>query len=322
MARLAGVSRATVSYVLNNTSAVRISEPTRRRVREAAEELGYVPHAAARSLRAGRTRIVLLPTAHVPVGPLYGHFLNELQWALRRLDYTVVQYASMGLDGDEAARAWAELRPVAVVSFGAVELTPQGVDVLKRSGAQAVITLGPQPVEGAHSLPVDQRRVGRCAGAHLVERGYRRIGVVLPEEPGLELFSGPRLEGVRHAVAGTGADVVPLPLARTEEAAGALAARWPGLGLDAVFGYDDEYAALLLRALLDAGVSVPGDTAVMGAHDLLLGRLMRPRLSTVRIDMEAGQRLAELVDRVVAEPDRSPESRDLMAARPVHREST
>lgn len=49
VARLAGVSRATVSYVLNNTSAVRISEPTRRRVHEAAKELGYVPHAAARS---------------------------------------------------------------------------------------------------------------------------------------------------------------------------------------------------------------------------------------------------------------------------------
>ncbi|HET9383256.1 MAG TPA: LacI family DNA-binding transcriptional regulator, partial [Streptomyces sp.] len=53
VARLAGVSRATVSYVLNNTSAVRISEPTRRRVHAAARELGYVPHAAARSLRAG-----------------------------------------------------------------------------------------------------------------------------------------------------------------------------------------------------------------------------------------------------------------------------
>ncbi|MEV3987703.1 LacI family DNA-binding transcriptional regulator [Streptomyces sp. NPDC049837] len=322
VARLAGVSRATVSYVLNNTSAVRISEPTRRRVREAAEELGYVPHAAARSLRAGRTRIVLLPTAHIPVGPLYGHFLNELQWALRRLDYTVVQYAGMGLDGDEAARAWAELRPVAVVSFGEVELTPQGVDVLKRSGARAVITLGPRPVEGAHSLAVDQRRVGGCAGAHLLERGYRRIGVVVPEEAGLDLFSGPRLEGVRGAVAGTGAEVVPVPLAYTEESAGALAARWPALGLDAVFAYNDEYAMLLMRALQDAGVSVPDDTAVMGADDLLLGKLLRPRLSTVQIDMETGQHLAELVDRVVGDPDRTPEGHDLMGARAIHREST
>ncbi|QGV77379.1 LacI family DNA-binding transcriptional regulator [Streptomyces ficellus] len=332
VARLAGVSRATVSYVLNNTSAVRISEPTRRRVREAAEELGYVPHAAARSLRAGRTRIVLLPTAHVPVGPLYGHFLNELQWALRRLDYTVVQYASMGLRGDEAARAWAELRPVAVVSFGAVDLTPFGVDILKRSGARAVITLGTRPVEGAHNVVMDQRRVGACAGAHLLERGYRRLGVVMPEEPGLNVFSAPRLEGVRGAAAGTDAEVVPLPLAYTEESAAALTARLPSLGVDAVFAYNDEYASLLLRALLDAGVSVPDDTALMGADDLLLGKLLRPRLSTVQVDMETGQHLAELVDRLVGDPDRTPDDHghqaghapghDLMAARAIRREST
>jgi DNA-binding LacI/PurR family transcriptional regulator len=228
----------------------------------------------------------------------------------------------MGLDGDEAARAWAELRPVAVVSFGTVDLTPYGVDVLKRSGARAVITLGPRPVEGAHSLAMDQRRVGGCAAAHLLERGYRRIGVVIPEESGLELFSEPRLEGVRRAVAGTDADVVPLSLAYTEESAEALAGRWPALGLDAVFAYNDEYAMLLMRALLDAGVSVPGDTAVMGADDLLLGKLLRPRLSTVQIDMETGQHLAELVDRAVADPDRTPDGRDLMAARAIHREST
>ncbi|MFJ8588334.1 LacI family DNA-binding transcriptional regulator [Streptomyces sp. NPDC093595] len=322
VARLAGVSRATVSYVLNNTSAVRISEPTRRRVRQAAEELGYVPHAAARSLRAGRTRIVLLPTAHIPVGPLYSRFLSELQGALRRLDYTVVQYGSTGLDGDEAARAWAELRPVAVVSFGEVALTPQGVAVLKRSGARAVITLGRQPVEGAHALAMDQRQVGARAAAHLLERGYRRIGVVVPEEPGLAVFSGPRLDGVRATAAAAGAGVRPLALGYTEESAAALAARWTELGLDAVFAYNDEYAMLLMRALQDAGVDVPGDTAVIGADDLLLGRLLRPRLSTVRIAMETGQRLAELVDRVVRDPEGAPEHHDLMAARVIPRDST
>ncbi len=118
VARLAGVSRATVSYVLNNTSAVRISEPTRRRVHEAAKELGYVPHAAARSLRAGHSRMVLMPAPSFPVGPLYSRFIGELQWALGRLDYTVVQYGSVGEYGDEAARAWAELRPVAVLGGG------------------------------------------------------------------------------------------------------------------------------------------------------------------------------------------------------------
>ncbi|MEU8617254.1 LacI family DNA-binding transcriptional regulator [Streptomyces sp. NPDC048623] len=322
VARLAGVSRATVSYVLNNTAAVRISEPTRRRVREAAEELGYVPHAGARSLRAGHSRMVLMPTAHVPVGPLYSRFFNELQWALRRLDYTVVQYGSVGLDGEEAVRAWAELRPVAVVSLGHVDLTPAGVDLLRRAGARAVLTIGPREVEGTHAVVMDLTRVGRDAGAHLVARGCRTIGVVMPEEPGLEMFSVPRLEGVRAAAAEADARVVPLPLAYEEEPAAALAARWRELGVDGVFAYNDEYAMLLMRALQDAGIAVPDETAVVGSDDLVLGRLLRPRLSTVHIDMVGGQELAELVDRVVREPGTPPERHELFASRMVVRESS
>ncbi|MBT2469860.1 LacI family DNA-binding transcriptional regulator [Streptomyces sp. ISL-66] len=323
VARLAGVSRATVSYVLNNAEAVRISEPTRRKVREAAEELGYVPHAAARSLRAGHTRIVLLPTSHVPIGPLYSTFLNELQWALRRLDYTVVQYGSLGLTGDEAARAWAELRPVAVISLGEITLSEHNVATLKRAGARAVITMGPDGVPGAHALVMDQAEVGVRAAAHLVDRGRRRIGVVVPQEEGLELFSAPRLEGARSVARSVeGVEVLPLPMAYAEESAAALAGRWTGLGLDAVFAYNDEYAMLLMRAFQDAGLRVPQDVAVIGADDLLLGRLLRPRLSTVHIEMPTGERLAGLVDQAVREPSAVVRRHDLMAAVAVARDST
>ncbi|MDI3389182.1 LacI family DNA-binding transcriptional regulator [Streptomyces sp. B-S-A8] len=323
VARLAGVSRATVSYVLNNATAVRISEPTRQRVQEAADELGYVPHAAARSLRAGHSRMVLMPTPTMPMGALYSHVFNELQWALRRLDYTVVQFGSLGMSGDEAARAWAELRPVAVLAPGDGTLTPRGVHVLKRSGAKAVVTLGPQRVEGAHALLMDQRAVGRCAGAHLLDRGRTRIGVVVPREPGYETFSAPRLAGLRAATE-TRADarVVPLELGYDEPSAAELVARWRQLGLDSVFAYNDEYAMLLLRALQDAGVDVPGETAVMGADDLLLGRLLRPRLSTVRMELPSGQRLAELVDRAVRDPAGAPEVHPLLGTEAVPREST
>lgn len=319
VARLAGVSRATVSYVLNNAEAVRISEPTRLKVRRAAEELGYVPHAAARSLRAGHTRIVLLPTSHVPIGPLYSTFLNELQWALRRLDYTVVQYGSLGLNGDEAARAWAELRPVAVISLGEIVLSAHNVATLKRAGARAVITMGPVSVPGAHALVMDQAEVGVRAAEHLVDRGRRRIGVIVPEEEGLELFSAPRLAGARSVA---GAEVVAVPLAYSEESAAALAERWAGLGLDAAFAYNDEYAMLLMRAFQDAGLRVPQDVAVIGADDLLIGRLLRPRLSTVRIEMPTGERLAGLVDQAVREPSAVVRRHDLMAAVALPRDST
>ncbi|MFD0265376.1 LacI family DNA-binding transcriptional regulator [Streptomyces sp. NPDC127106] len=343
VARLAGVSRATVSYVLNNAAAVRISEPTRRKVRQAAEELGYVPHAAARSLRAGHTRIVLLPAPEDPVGPRHSAFLNELQQALRRLDYTVVQYGSLGLSGGAAARAWAELRPVAVVCLGRIALSAHDVDTLKRAGARAVITMGPARVTGAHALITDQAEVGARAAAHLLERGCRRIGVVVPAEEGPALFAGARLEGARAAARGAarpavpapgppvrpcagGADsgpgVVPLAMASTEESAGELAGRWRSLGLDGVFAYDDEYAALLMRALLDAGLRIPEDVAVIGADDLLLGRLLRPRLSTVRIEMPTGEQLAELVDRAVREPAGTADRHGRVAATAVHRDST
>ncbi|WP_328907302.1 LacI family transcriptional regulator [Streptomyces sp. NBC_00234] len=322
VARLAGVSRATVSYVLNNNASVRISEPTRRRVRQAASDLGYVPHAAARSLRAGHSRMVLLPTWNLPAGPLHQHFLHRLQSDLRRLDYTVVQYGSAGLDADEAARAWAELRPVAVVSPGGPALTPYGIEVLTRSGAKAVITLGPQPVDGAHALVMDQRVVGSCAVAHLLARGRRRIGVVLPQEPGLALFGEPRLAGARRTAEPAGALVLPLPLRYEEESAAELAARWHTLGLDAVFAYNDEYAMLLMRALQDAGIAIPGDTAVIGADDLVLGRLLRPRLSTVRMELAAEQAPAEMIDRLVRHPAGAPERHDLLRAVAVPRESS
>lgn len=319
VARLAGVSRATVSYVLNNTRSVRISEPTRRRVHEAARELGYVPHAAARSLRAGHSRTVLMPAPAIPAGPLYSAFLSEVQGALGRLDYTVVQYGSVGLEGDEAARAWAELRPVAVLVPGS-GCGPRGVAILKRSGARAVVTLGPERVEGAHALLMDHEAVGRCAAGHLYQRGRRRIGVVVPAEPGLQPCSRPRLAGARQALRGTGATVAEVPLAYTEQSAARLAAHWPGL--DAVFAYNDEYAMLLMRALQDEGLRIPDDVAVIGADDLMLGRLLRPRLSTVRIELPSGRYLAALVDRVVRETGGEPEVHRVLDVSVVHRDST
>ncbi len=322
VARLAGVSRATVSYVLNNTSAVRISEPTRRRVHEAASgsrvrpaRRGPLP--ARRTQPDGADARAVLPrrTALQPVP-------QRTPGALGRLDYTVVQYGTVGLYDDEAARAWAELRPVAVLVPGS-GLGPRGVEVLKRSGARAVVTLGPEAVEEHTPCSWTTRPSATPRRPPpLRPRTPPGIGVVVPAEDGLDVFSAPRLAGVRRAVRDTDATVTELPLAYEERDAARLAARWRSLGLDAVFAYNDEYAMLLMRAMQDEGLGIPADAAVIGADDLMLGRLLRPRLSTVHLELPSGRDLAALVDRAVHDPTAAPERHEVLGAAVVHRESS
>jgi DNA-binding LacI/PurR family transcriptional regulator len=323
VARLAGVSRATVSYVLNDTAGGRVSEKTRLRVRAAADQLGYVPHAAARSLRAGHTGLVLLAAPEITFGPLFNEFFTDLRAGLRGHGYTAVLYGTRSdLSGREIARAWAELRPTAVVTGLTDDLTPDGVDILRRSGTRAVLALTERPVPGAHSLLLDQSSVGATAGEHLLARGHRELGVVMPTDPSLRRFSEPRLAGMRQAATAPGARVEPLELDYTEEAAAALAARWPSLGLTALFCYNDEYAALVLAAFQDAGLAVPGDAALVGADDLMLARVLRPRLTSVHISLPGGLALADLIDRLIREPDARPETHPLGSTRIAVRDSS
>ncbi|WP_282692247.1 LacI family DNA-binding transcriptional regulator [Streptomyces sp. CC208A] len=306
VARLAGVSRATVSFVLNATPSARISEATKAKVRAAAEELGYVPHAAAASLRSGRTDLVVLPASVSAMGRLFSDWVDELETALGDRGYTVVLHGDRSAAPVTAARAWARLRPAAVVSMGDARMTAEAVQVLLQAGTKAVVTVASAPVEGAFTLIGDQADVGVAAIEHLVGRGRTRIGVVMPAERGLAAFSEPRLAGARRVAAEHGAEITPLPMRYSDEAAAALATLCRELGLDAVFGYNDEYAALLSAALADRGVAVPGQIAVVGADDLLLARVVRPRLTSVRYHLPGADLLADAVDRLVRDGAAAP----------------
>ncbi|MFI7384017.1 LacI family DNA-binding transcriptional regulator [Streptomyces sp. NPDC049813] len=327
VARAAGVSRATVSYVLNGTQGGRVSEATRERVREAARQLGYVPHAVARALRAGRTGIVLLTAPAVAAGPLFAQYFSELHLALSELGYTAVLYGPTGRRGAEAARRWAELRPDAVLSLMDDTLDEQAVAVLHRAGVGVVVGAGPTPVPGAHALVADQEQVGRTAVEHLVATGRRTIGVLVPADASLKGFAEPRFDGARAtaraaARAHGSVTVVRQELALDEEAA----ARWAGVfieaGCDGLFAYNDEYASLAVRALRDAGARVPRDVAVVGADDVLIGRLLRPRLTTVRMDFTPAREIAAMLDRLIGAPGSPAEIRSFLATRLVVRATT
>lgn len=329
VARAAGVSRATVSYVLNDTEGGRVSEATRERVREAARQLGYVPHASARALRSGRSGIVLLTAPAVTLGPLFAREFAGLQQALAELGHTAVLYGPTGTRGAQAARSWAELRPDAVLSLMDESLDADAVAVLHQAGVKAVLDFGPAPVAGAHALVTDEEQIGFHAGTHLLAVGSRTLGVIMPADSSLRGFAEPRLAGVERAVRahGTGT-VVRQELSLDEEAALRWARQCAADGPDGLFAYpdglfayNDEYAALAVRALQDAGLRVPEDIAVVGADDLLIGRLLRPRLTTVRLDYLPSREIAQLLDRLIGAPDTAPETHDMLRARLVVRES-
>lgn len=333
VAERAGVSRATVSYVLNDSGTGRVGAKTRARVLAVARELGYVPNAAARSLRAGRSGIVLMDNPNIVWGPLFHAFTADLRAHLHALGYSAVVFGDSLADAPEdLARRWAELRPSAVIFGAGLKVGEDEVGLLRRSGTQAVIAWGGEQAAGAHWLRVDLGAVGAVAIEHLLERGRRRIGVVVPSDASLGYFSRPRLAGAeraaaefarrRKARAGEEPRIVRLDLDYTEEAGAALAEAVTQQGLDAVFAYNDDYAMLVAAGLQDAGVRIPEEVALVGADDLMLCRLLRPRLTSVRTDLPGGRHLAELIDRLVHAADAPPVTVDLGAAHVVRRASS
>ena len=323
VARRAGVSRATVSYVLNGVPESRISQVTAARVREAAGELGYVPHAMARSLRAGRTGLVLVPRMTSPPGPMLDSFQEALEGRLAELGYTVVIHGDRRIGGMAGARVWASLRPAGIV-VETRRLTHRSVEVLRSAGVTAILGLGWSASRLVPTLVNDHAGVGRCAAEHLVATGRRRLAAVVPRDPQLLALGLERLAGFRTAAAAHGIDVERVDLAFDQVGAALVAGRWAaGTRPDGVFAYNDEYGMLLLRAILDAGLDVPGDVAVVGADDLPLCDLLRPRLTSVHMEAVSSARsVADTLHGLVQGGSRPLPSMRLLQPRIVAREST
>jgi DNA-binding LacI/PurR family transcriptional regulator len=324
VARRARVSRATVSYVLNGKVDSRISAGTRARVQAAAADLGYTPHAMARTLRTGRSNLILLPQPPYPPGALLDAFMELVQARLRELGYLVVLHGDRaGLDVD-AARLWASMRPVGAIIWSE-NVSAEVVEIMRRAGTRAFLGVGMQASPLVPSLLTQVGAgVGGCAAEHLAERGYTDLGVVVPREAGLVQLGLARLAGVERVARQRGLRVRRYDLDYDEHAAMEFARQCLAAPPRAVFTYNDEYAMLLLRALQDAGIRIPDQVALVGADDLPLCRLLRPRLTSVALDVQASaQAIANrLHASVLAESPIDPAPITIDEPRIVVREST
>ncbi len=281
VARRANVSRATVSYVLNHVEDARISEATRRRVLQAAEELGYIPHKIASSLRSGRTDLVLLPFLNWPFNQNSLIFYERLAQGLDRLGYSVMLHFFGQSDKESLARKIAAFHPIGVI-VGGHDLTPADVELLNRNGVRAILSYEATPEARIPSMVMDFEVVGRRVGEYFQAKGHRQVAAVVPKDERIRHIGLQRLKGLQQAAAATGLHVERVDMNYNVQEAAALARKWKaGPHPSAIFTYNDDYGLLLMGALQDAGLSVPEEVALVGCDNLPLCEMVRPRLTSV-----------------------------------------
>ncbi|MFI1925235.1 MULTISPECIES: LacI family DNA-binding transcriptional regulator [unclassified Streptomyces] len=286
VAQAAGVSQAAVSLVLGDKWRGRVSEITAERVREAARELGYRPNLAARNLRLGRTRTVLLVVPALTTEFFAGVYTGAARVAAEH-GFGVVLYPSpegVGPARDPFASAQAALDGVLASSMAADALTAIRGDQLPL----VMLDSDPSGSLGAATVNLDIADGVRQVADHLLGLGHRHFLHLAADIPSWTFEVRARELAARvGTAAGTSLRTAPAPISIDGALAAAEAAlSAPGTRPTAVVCDDDKLAAGVYKALRRLGLRVPDDVSVTGLDDLALATALDPELTTVRLDAE------------------------------------
>ena len=285
IAELAGVSRATVSRVINNHPYVK--EDVRQRVLEVIEREGFQPNAAARMLARQRTEVlgVISPEGLSPVfSTSYFQILFEgISASINQTDYVMSMWTSS--TPAETERIFKRILSYKLMD-GALLLSAVENDTLTRRLVERKV---PTVMIGRCALPevltvdVDNVAAARTATEHLIRLGRRRIGHIFGRRD--LLSAGERFQGYQLALEASGIAYDPELVIEGDytDISGYLAARkLIPRGIDALFSASDTMAVGALQALNEQGLSVPRDVAIIGFDDLPIASTSRPALSTMR----------------------------------------
>ncbi len=306
VARAAGVSQRTVSNVVNDYAYVR--PETRRRVLEAMEELGYVPNAAARSLRRSRTGLIALvvPDFRARIfADLAGPVVREAEALGHRVLIEVT-------DSDRE-------RELQVLTGGRNQLTDGAImmalslrpeDGRHRRPGFPLVLMGDHVLEGdIHHVAIPNREASLAVVRHLVSTGRQRL-MLLGHGPHGSETASMRLRGFLDGLAEAGlpADEALMVAADWSRARGRQAIEehiGSGRPLpDAIFAMNDSLALGALRALRERGVLVPQEVALVGFDDVEEARYSTPSLTSVSPDLEAmaAHAVAMLHEQITGKP--------------------
>jgi LacI family gluconate utilization system Gnt-I transcriptional repressor len=307
----------TVSKVLRGTG--RISQETRARVLRAAEELGYVPNRLAGALSSQTSNLVgvLIPSISDDV---YSGVLAGINAVLHPEGLTSLIGETFFDAANEArlVHMMLSMKPAGLIVTGGLDRTDQTARLLRQSGLRCVqLWDGDRPGLDA-TVGLSHRAAGRIAAEAFLSVGVRRacyVGADLQRD----LCAGRRMEGFVQTVRAAGAEcrhVTDPGLPRNAEGGQILTERLLSQGPipEAIHFLNDAMGIGGLRALLAAGISVPGQVSVIGFNGTALRHAIRTRLTTIEVPLhEVGERAAAAVIR----PDPDMATVDLVAARLV-----
>ena len=298
--RMAGVSRSTVSRVVNNEKSVR--PEVRERVQAVISETGYRPNAAARSLASNRTGVIGLVIPHrvhtLFDDPYFALLIQGVSKACNTAETTLALFIFQTEAEEE------ELYP-RVVAAGNVDgvivtATRMGDPLLERltRGDLPFVVVGrPDVAEGITYVDADNIGGARSAALHLCNLGYRRIGYIgapTNTTAGIDRRTG-FLEGLTMCGASP-ADALMTDGDYTEMSGYRAMQSLLPAEPEAVFVATDTMAIGALRALTEAGVSVPNDMGLISFDGLPPSERSVPKLTTVRQPVTAtGARAVELL---------------------------
>lgn len=298
VARLAGVSTATVSRVINSPDQV--DAKTRRLVRDAVTKLRYVPHGAARALRSHRSRMIgaVVPSFDYA---LYARTTSAMQTVLDSNGYSLV-LAEHHYDLNVEVRITEQLVGRGVDAFVFVGLHHDAAlfALLEDYGRPYVLTWGVDPMRQHPSIGFDNRAATFEMTRHLIGLGHRRFGLLSAVTDGNDRATE-RGAGMRAALSQAGlaldeccVQYGPIDLAAASGMMGRL------LDLDkrptAVVATNDVFAVGGMMACRAAGVRIPRDISITGVDNTDLGATQTPALTSIRTPIiEIGRAAAEQV---------------------------
>ncbi|MCE7984649.1 MAG: LacI family transcriptional regulator [Caldilinea sp. CFX5] len=301
VAARAGVSRTTVSYVLNNVETANISAQTRLRVLDAAAALGYVPNAAAQMLAGHRTQVIglVFPRTH----PHLATHLFLLQILEGLMEVVQQQEMRLLIDSVESSveSAYLDLARAKRID-GLILIDALADDPAFQRLAQdrfPIVTLGCMHPKLC-SVDVDNRLGAQQAVDHLVAQGHRRVGCIT-NSPITASDPNPRRLGYLDALDNAGLDPdEALIVEGLYSPESGFAAMQQLLAMPqsptAVFVASDVVALGAMAAIQAQGLAVPQDVAVVGFDDVPLARFANPTLTTVRMPTEEmGRRAGQLL---------------------------